>query len=113
MLIPQYFDLEIFTTSRQEKNLDILLTLIQEIVDKHSETEVLQVGTSPILENFTDSKIYSNLAKRVTFLFTSLANFRLQKESQLFKNSFYFLIFQACSKTLEILCDDRYGIYSR
>ena len=46
MLIPQYFDLEIFTTSRQEKNLDILLTIIQEIVDKHSETEVLQVWTS-------------------------------------------------------------------
>ena len=44
MLIPQYFDLEIFTTSRQEKNLDVLLSLIQEIVDKHSETEVLQVS---------------------------------------------------------------------
>ncbi len=43
MLIPQYFDLEIFTTSRQEKNLDILLSLIQDIVEKHSETEVLQV----------------------------------------------------------------------
>ena len=44
MLIPQYFDLEIFTTSRQEKNLDVLLSLVQEIVDKHSETEVLQVN---------------------------------------------------------------------
>jgi cohesin complex subunit SA-1/2 len=61
MLIPQYFDLDIFTTSRQEKNLDVLLSLIQEIVDKHSETEVLQ----------------------------------------------------ACSKTLEVLCDDKYGIFSR
>ena len=61
MLIPQYFDLEIFTTSRQEKNLDVLLSLIQEIVDKHSETEVLQ----------------------------------------------------ACSKTLEVLCDDKFGIFSR
>ena len=47
MLIPQYFDLEIFTTSRQEKNLDVLLTLIQDIVDKHSETEVLQVKKEP------------------------------------------------------------------
>lgn len=29
MVIPQYFDLEIYTTSRQEKNLDVLLSIIQ------------------------------------------------------------------------------------
>lgn len=29
LVIPQYFDLEIYTTSRQEKNLDSLLMLIQ------------------------------------------------------------------------------------
>ena len=34
MVIPQYFDLDIYTTSRQEKNLDRLLSLIQEIVEK-------------------------------------------------------------------------------
>ena len=55
------FDLEIYTTSRQEKNLETLLNLIQEIVDKHSDTEVLE----------------------------------------------------ACAKTLEVLCDDKFAIYSR
>ncbi len=41
LVIPQYFDLEIYTTSRQERNLDALLSLIQEIVDKHSDKTVL------------------------------------------------------------------------
>lgn len=36
----QYFDLEIYTTSRQEKALEQLLKLIQETVEKHSEAEV-------------------------------------------------------------------------
>lgn len=42
LVIPQYFDLEIYTTSRQERNLDALLLLIQEIVDKHSDKTVLE-----------------------------------------------------------------------
>lgn len=42
MLIPQYFDLEIYTTSRQEKNLEALLKLIHEIVEKHTDSEVLE-----------------------------------------------------------------------
>ena len=42
MVIPQYFDLEIYTTSRQEKNLETLLSLIQEIAEKHNDTEVLE-----------------------------------------------------------------------
>ncbi|XP_043227406.1 cohesin subunit SA-2-like isoform X2 [Amphibalanus amphitrite] len=41
MTIPQYFELEIYTTSRQEKNLDGLLKLCQEIVDKHTDRDVL------------------------------------------------------------------------
>ena len=61
MVIPQHFDLEIYTTSRQEKNLETLLNLIQEIVDKHSDTDVLE----------------------------------------------------ACAKTMEVLCDDKFAIYSR
>ena len=61
MVIPQYFDLEIYTTSRQEKNLETLLSLIQEIADKHNDTEVLE----------------------------------------------------ATAKTLEILCDDKFAIFSR
>ena len=42
LTVPQYFDLEIYTTSRQEKNLDQLLMLIQDIVDKHSDKSVLE-----------------------------------------------------------------------
>ncbi|XP_023223876.1 cohesin subunit SA-1-like [Centruroides sculpturatus] len=42
MVIPQYFDLEIYTTSRQEKNLDNLLKLIHDIVERHNDTEVLE-----------------------------------------------------------------------
>ncbi|KAG8222244.1 hypothetical protein J437_LFUL001442 [Ladona fulva] len=42
MSIPQYFDLEMYTTSRQEKNLDALLKLITEIVEKHTDSEVLE-----------------------------------------------------------------------
>lgn len=42
MLIPQYFELEIYTTSRQEKNLDSLLKLIHEIVERHNDTDVLE-----------------------------------------------------------------------
>ncbi|XP_042863250.1 cohesin subunit SA-2-like isoform X2 [Penaeus japonicus] len=60
LLIPQYFDLEIYTTSRQEKNLDLLLKLIQEVADKHSDTEVLETAakTLEILCN-DDYTIYS------------------------------------------------------
>uniref|UniRef100_T1IZS7 SCD domain-containing protein n=1 Tax=Strigamia maritima TaxID=126957 RepID=T1IZS7_STRMM len=42
MIIPQYFELEIYTTSRQEQNLEGLLKLIQEIVEKHTEQDVLE-----------------------------------------------------------------------
>lgn len=42
--LPQYFDLEIYTTSRQEKSLDMLLELIREITDQHNEADVLEVA---------------------------------------------------------------------
>ncbi|GAB6024214.1 hypothetical protein CHUAL_008913 [Chamberlinius hualienensis] len=41
--IPQYFDLKIYTSGRMESHLDLLMKLISEIVDKHSEAEVLEV----------------------------------------------------------------------
>merc|ERR1719245_624136 len=53
MVIPQYFDLDIYTTSRQEKSLDKLLSLIQEIVEKHSEKEVLE-ACAKTLERLCD-----------------------------------------------------------
>lgn len=42
LLIPQNFELEIYTTSRQEKNLESLLRFMQNVVERHSETEVLE-----------------------------------------------------------------------
>uniref|UniRef100_A0AAY4ARS7 Cohesin subunit SA n=1 Tax=Denticeps clupeoides TaxID=299321 RepID=A0AAY4ARS7_9TELE len=40
--LPQYFDLEIYTTGRLEKHLDALLRQIREVVEKHTEMEVLE-----------------------------------------------------------------------
>ncbi|XP_041112036.1 cohesin subunit SA-2 [Polyodon spathula] len=40
--LPQYFDLEIYTTGRLEKHLDSLLRQIREIVAKHTDTDVLE-----------------------------------------------------------------------
>ncbi|XP_066903606.1 cohesin subunit SA-2 [Halyomorpha halys] len=42
LTVPQHFDLEIYTTSRQEANLDLLLKKIQSITEKHHDTEVLE-----------------------------------------------------------------------
>ncbi|XP_013381266.1 cohesin subunit SA-1-like isoform X1 [Lingula anatina] len=49
--IPLHFDLEIYTTSRQEKCLDLLLNHIREIIDRHTDSEVLE-NCSKILECF-------------------------------------------------------------
>ncbi|XP_058482762.1 cohesin subunit SA-2a isoform X1 [Solea solea] len=40
--IPKYFDLDIYTTGRLEKHLDALLRQIWEVVDKHTDSEVLE-----------------------------------------------------------------------
>uniref|UniRef100_A0A3P8ZIB6 Cohesin subunit SA n=1 Tax=Esox lucius TaxID=8010 RepID=A0A3P8ZIB6_ESOLU len=40
--LPQFFDLEIYTTGRLEKHLEALLRQIREIVEKHTDTEVLE-----------------------------------------------------------------------
>ncbi|XP_045766386.1 cohesin subunit SA-2 [Maniola jurtina] len=40
--IPQYFDLELYTTQRQEGNLNLLLAMIRDIVQKQTEAEVLE-----------------------------------------------------------------------
>ncbi|CAH2091539.1 unnamed protein product [Euphydryas editha] len=40
--IPQYFDLELYTTQRQEGNLTLLLNKIREIVKVQTEAEVLE-----------------------------------------------------------------------
>ncbi|MCJ8750321.1 hypothetical protein PDJAM_G00261920, partial [Pangasius djambal] len=40
--LPQYFDLEIYTTGRLEKHLDALLRQIRDVVEKHTDTGVLE-----------------------------------------------------------------------
>uniref|UniRef100_A0A8B9K971 Cohesin subunit SA n=1 Tax=Astyanax mexicanus TaxID=7994 RepID=A0A8B9K971_ASTMX len=40
--LPQYFDLEIYTTGRLEKHLEALLRQIREVVEKHTDTDVLE-----------------------------------------------------------------------
>ncbi|XP_039622245.1 cohesin subunit SA-2 isoform X2 [Polypterus senegalus] len=40
--LPQFFDLEIYTTGRLEKHLDSLLRQIRDIVEKHTDTDVLE-----------------------------------------------------------------------
>ncbi|XP_076097858.1 cohesin subunit SA-2-like isoform X2 [Mytilus galloprovincialis] len=42
LLVPQYFELDIYTASRQEKNLEALLRYLHEVVEKHTDTEVLE-----------------------------------------------------------------------
>ncbi|CAG5123705.1 unnamed protein product, partial [Candidula unifasciata] len=40
--IPLFFDLDIYTSGRQEKNLELLLRYINDIVEKHTGSEVLE-----------------------------------------------------------------------
>jgi len=60
LVIPQYFDMEIYTTSRQEKALESLLRLIQEAVDRHTDSDVLETAAQT-LEKLCDDHfpIYS------------------------------------------------------
>lgn len=43
--IPTYFDLAQYTARRQEKSLDSLLKIIQEIINKHNDSDVLEEGS--------------------------------------------------------------------
>ncbi|XP_069618604.1 cohesin subunit SA-3 [Ranitomeya imitator] len=40
--VVQYLELEIYSTERLEKNLDLLLTQVQDILEKHTEPQVLE-----------------------------------------------------------------------
>ncbi|CAB0035744.1 unnamed protein product [Trichogramma brassicae] len=46
--IPQYFELDIYTKSRQEQNLDYLLKKIHDIVDRSHNTEVLDTAAKTL-----------------------------------------------------------------
>jgi cohesin complex subunit SA-1/2 len=53
--IPTYFDLNQYTLRRQEKNLEKLLKIIQDIVNKHNESNVLE-ECSKCLSYFCDQE---------------------------------------------------------
>lgn len=53
--IPLYFDLEIYTTGRHDKQLDALLRHVDNIVDKHTEHEVLEI-CSKVLESLVNDE---------------------------------------------------------
>ncbi|XP_058806230.1 cohesin subunit SA-2 [Phymastichus coffea] len=46
--IPQYFELDIYTKTRQEQNLDFLLRKIHDIVDRSLNTEVLDTAAKTL-----------------------------------------------------------------
>lgn len=48
LAIPQYFDLDVYTKSRQEINLDSLLSKIHTIVEKMHDTEVLDTAAKTL-----------------------------------------------------------------
>lgn len=48
LAIPQYFDLDIYTKSRQEQNLESLLDKIIEVVNKMQDTEVLETASKTL-----------------------------------------------------------------
>ncbi|KAK2720377.1 cohesin subunit SA-1-like isoform X2 [Artemia franciscana] len=66
LIIPQYFDLEMYTKLRQEKSLDAFLKLLPDIVEKHNRPEVLET-CAKTLETFCNDEyaIYSkcNIAR--------------------------------------------------
>ncbi|XP_033127030.1 cohesin subunit SA-2-like isoform X1 [Anneissia japonica] len=81
--IPQHFDVEIFTTSRLEKHLDSLLRQMRDIVEKHTESEVLeacaktyesllceQYNTTPKVE-VARTTLFDSLAERLARSFES------------------------------------------
>jgi hypothetical protein len=67
LIIPQYFDLEIYTTGRQEKALESLLRLVQEVLDKHNDTDVLETAAKT-LENSVMISFQSSADVRLTGL---------------------------------------------
>ncbi|EEB15722.1 Cohesin subunit SA-1, putative [Pediculus humanus corporis] len=48
LYIPQHFDLELYTKSRQEANLDSLLLKISKIIEKHEDTDVLETAAKTL-----------------------------------------------------------------
>lgn len=48
MYIPQHFDLELYTKSRQEANLDALLVKMSKIIEKHEDTDVLETAAKTL-----------------------------------------------------------------
>ncbi|CAH0773701.1 unnamed protein product [Bemisia tabaci] len=77
--IPQYFDLEIYTTSRQENNLDLLLKKMNGIAEKHQDKDVLETcaKTLELLCSEDNAIIYTRCdVKRSTLIDTLVNKYR-------------------------------------
>lgn len=48
LYIPQHFDLELYTKSRQEANLDALLVKMSKVIEKHEDTDVLETAAKTL-----------------------------------------------------------------
>eukprot|EP00918_Siedleckia_nematoides_P083545 GHVU01183142.1.p1 GENE.GHVU01183142.1~~GHVU01183142.1.p1 ORF type:complete len:1040 (+),score=187.25 GHVU01183142.1:368-3121(+) len=83
--VPLYFDLEIYTTSRQEKNLDTLLRFITDIVDKHTDSEVLE-NCSKVLEYLTNDDY--TIAGKCNVSKSTLVDSLVQKFKEAFQDFF-------------------------
>merc|ERR1719244_1050881 len=46
--IPRFMNLEMYTTQRQEKNLDLTLKFIKEAVEKHQDVKVLKAASKTL-----------------------------------------------------------------
>lgn len=85
LLIPQYLDLDIYTTSRQEKNLDALLKLISEVTQKHTDSEVLE-NCAKVLETFTDESY--TIAGKCSIVKATLVDNLVEKLKESFQDFF-------------------------
>ncbi|XP_046686815.1 cohesin subunit SA-1-like isoform X2 [Homalodisca vitripennis] len=73
--IPQHFDLEIYTTSRQEANLDLLLKKLHQVVEKHHDTDVLETCAKTLEVLCTDGNaIYTRCDVQRSTLVDTIVN---------------------------------------
>ncbi|XP_039299727.1 cohesin subunit SA-1-like [Nilaparvata lugens] len=73
--IPQYFELEIYTVSRQESNLDLLLKKLRGIAEKHHDTDVLETCAKTLEVLCAEgSPIYSRCDVQRSTIIDSIVN---------------------------------------
>ncbi|XP_032852457.1 cohesin subunit SA-2 isoform X2 [Tyto alba] len=71
--IPQYYDLDVYSTGRQEKHLDALLRELKDIVAKHSDMDVLEASSKTYYILCSEEiAIYSQVDRALTQLIDEL-----------------------------------------